>query len=144
MTGERSEPGALVRRSMASAGIVLAFAFVISVPIYVHYFVWPSSDVVPGWFNVLTLLSWSALFLALERGGYFTIRHHLARLLLWRSGRAPWNYVSLLDAAVDRILVRRVGGGYIFVHRMLMEHLAGEAPSAWEPAGTRQSASGGG
>jgi hypothetical protein len=35
--------------------------------------------------------------------------------------------VRLLDAAVDRILMGRVAGGYIFVHRMLMEHLAGEA-----------------
>ena len=28
------------------------------------------------------------------------------------------------DHCVDRIFLRRVGGGYIFVHRLLMEHFA--------------------
>ncbi len=29
-----------------------------------------------------------------------------------------------LDHCVDLIFLRRVGGGYIFVHRLLMEHFA--------------------
>ena len=88
-------------------------------------------------------MGWFGLVVALERGGYFTIRHYLARLLLWRTRRAPWHYVRFLDAAVDRILMRRVGGGYIFVHRMLMEHLAGEAGTASGAPRTKQAASGG-
>lgn len=31
---------------------------------------------------------------------------------------------TLLDSAADRILLRRVGGGWIVVHRLLLEHLA--------------------
>mgnify|MGYP001266172194 CR=1 FL=1 len=32
--------------------------------------------------------------------------------------------ISFLDHCVDLIFLRRVGGGYIFVHRLLMEHFA--------------------
>jgi len=31
---------------------------------------------------------------------------------------------ALLDYAADRIFLRKVGGGYIFIHRMLMEYFA--------------------
>ncbi len=27
--------------------------------------------------------------------------------------------------ATDHLLLRKVGGGYIFIHRLLMEHMAG-------------------
>jgi len=31
---------------------------------------------------------------------------------------------ALFDYAADRIFLRKVGGGYIFIHRMLMEYFA--------------------
>jgi hypothetical protein len=31
---------------------------------------------------------------------------------------------ALLDYAAGRIFLRKVGGGYIFIHRMLMEYFA--------------------
>jgi len=39
-------------------------------------------------------------------------------------GSAPLDYVQFLDSAVDRLFLRKVGGGYIFVHRILMEYFA--------------------
>jgi hypothetical protein len=36
----------------------------------------------------------------------------------------PRELVPFLDAMADRILLHRVGGGYIFIHRMLMEYFA--------------------
>lgn len=33
-------------------------------------------------------------------------------------------YPPCLDYATERILLRKVGGGYIFVHRLLMEYFA--------------------
>ncbi len=36
----------------------------------------------------------------------------------------PWNYSRFLDYCAERIFLRKVGGGYIFVHRLLMEHFA--------------------
>jgi hypothetical protein len=29
-----------------------------------------------------------------------------------------------LDEAADRLLLRKVGGGYVFVHRLLLDHFA--------------------
>ena len=36
----------------------------------------------------------------------------------------PWNYAHFLDYCHERIFLRNVGGGYIFIHRMLLEHFA--------------------
>lgn len=65
------------------------------------------------------------LFVGLEKGGNACIQHGVLRLLVWRYDYAPLRYVRFLDSAVERLFLRRVGGGYIFVHRMLMEHFAG-------------------
>jgi hypothetical protein len=36
----------------------------------------------------------------------------------------PWNYSRFLDYAAEHILLRKVGGGYLFVHRLLLEYFA--------------------
>jgi hypothetical protein len=36
----------------------------------------------------------------------------------------PWDHVRFLEYATDRVFLRRVGGGYAFVHRPLQEHFA--------------------
>jgi hypothetical protein len=60
-------------------------------------------------------------------GGLFFLRHFALRLVLWMTRSAPLNYVRFLDYAAERIFLRKVGGGYIFVHRMLLEYFAGLA-----------------
>jgi hypothetical protein len=57
-------------------------------------------------------------------GGFACIQHVVLRLLLYRAGVIPWNYVRFLDHCTERIFLRRVGGGYIFAHRLLMEYFA--------------------
>lgn len=57
-------------------------------------------------------------------GGVAYILHFVLRFLLWRAGYMPLNYIQFLDYAADRILLRKVGGGYIFVHRLLLEYFA--------------------
>jgi hypothetical protein len=64
------------------------------------------------------------LYLAMSNGGTAVIRHCVLRLWLVRNGSIPWNYVRFLDHAAERILLRKVGGGYTFIHRMLLEHFA--------------------
>lgn len=64
----------------------------------------------------------------LNRGGYDCLRHLVLRILLWRNGVAPWNYTRFLDYAAERIFLRKVGGGYIFVHRLLLEYFAALEP----------------
>jgi hypothetical protein len=64
------------------------------------------------------------LVIALLIGGYTCLQHFILRGFLWRNGVAPWNYVRFLEYAVERIFLHRVGGGYIFVHRALLEYFA--------------------
>lgn len=52
------------------------------------------------------------------------IKHLLLRFMLWDNGDIPANYAKVLDHATNLILLRKVGGGYIFVHRYLLEHFA--------------------
>src|SRR5262245_16637675 len=64
----------------------------------------------------------TCLLVGLRSGGSSCLKHLVLRLMLVRSGTAPWNYVAFLDHAADRILLRKVGGGYVFIHRMLLEY----------------------
>jgi hypothetical protein len=48
--------------------------------------------------------------------------------MLRLNGSAPLNYVRFLDCAAGRIFLRKVGGGYIFVHRLLLEYFASLEP----------------
>ncbi len=53
-------------------------------------------------------------------------QHATLRILLWRHGSTPppWKYVEFLDYAAQRVLLFKVGGGYIFIHRLLLEYFA--------------------
>lgn len=48
-------------------------------------------------------------------------KHYLVRLLLWYKKRIPWRFVYFLDYGARLVLLRKVGGGYIFMHRMLQD-----------------------
>ena len=73
---------------------------------------------------------------ALRGGGIACIQHFLLRFLLWDAAVIPWQYARFLDHATERILLRKVGGGYIFTHRLLLEYLATLEPAIgeWEQA----------
>jgi hypothetical protein len=43
---------------------------------------------------------------------------------LYLYNHAPLNYARFLDYCTDRIFLRKGGGGYIFIHRLLLEHFA--------------------
>ena len=65
-------------------------------------------------------------------GGWAVLRHVVLRWLLHRRQVFPWHAQVFLDDATARILLRRVGGGYSFIHRLLLEYFAnlddGNAP----------------
>jgi hypothetical protein len=58
----------------------------------------------------------------LRGGGAQCIKHFILRWHLQRNGALPWNYPQFLDYAAERILLRKVGGGYIFVCRPLLDY----------------------
>ena len=57
-------------------------------------------------------------------GGIDTIQHIVLRIVLAVRNYSPFRLVPFLNYCVDRIFLRRVGGGYIFIHRYLMEYFA--------------------
>jgi hypothetical protein len=72
----------------------------------------------PGFGRVLGLL------FGLKAGGAAGLKHLVLRLWLIRNGSTAWKYVRFLDYAADRILLHKVGGGYAFIHRMLLDYFA--------------------
>ncbi len=72
-------------------------------------------------------LNWGLIFMLIAgfiSGGIACIQHIVLRIFLWKNKCAPLNYARFLDYCHDRLFLRKVGGGYIFIHRMLMEHFA--------------------
>jgi hypothetical protein len=53
-----------------------------------------------------------------------TLRHVVLRWILSRRRVFPWQAQAFLEDATSRILVRRAGGGYSFMHRLLLEYFA--------------------
>ena len=67
------------------------------------------------------------------------VQHYILRFWLWQAKctPAPWRYVAFLDDVVEQLLLRKVGGGFIFRHRLLQDYFASldtppseEAPAA--------------
>lgn len=59
-----------------------------------------------------------------DNSGLMCLRHLLLRKLLWLNGYIPWNYARFLNYATERVFLQKVGNGYIFIHRLLLEHFA--------------------
>ena len=57
-------------------------------------------------------------------GGMAFVFHHTLRLIIAKRGYFPWKLAPFLDYCADNLLLQKVGGGYIFIHRMLLENLA--------------------
>lgn len=64
------------------------------------------------------------LFGIFSPAGLACFQHFVLRLVLWCNGFAPWNYARFLDYCTQLIFLQKVGGGYIFIHRLLLEHFA--------------------
>ena len=58
------------------------------------------------------------------------IKHYALRLTLWLNGYTPFKFVDFLDHCAKLILLKKVGGGYIFIHRMLLEYFAELTPQS--------------
>lgn len=63
----------------------------------------------------------------LSFGGSAVLKHYALRLILWLTGATPSlpQFIPFLDHCAKLILLKKVGGGYIFIHRTLLEYFAG-------------------
>ncbi|MCC6615595.1 MAG: NACHT domain-containing protein [Anaerolineae bacterium] len=64
------------------------------------------------------------LAIGLTRGPFDIIRHLILRCLLYAEQNTPLRFDKLLYHARDRRLMRQVGGGFIFIHRYVLEYFA--------------------
>ena len=74
------------------------------------------------------VLGENGLIVGLNRGGSAVIKHYGLRLTLWLNCYAPFKLVKFLDHCARLILLKKVGGGYIFIHPMLLEYFAELTP----------------
>jgi hypothetical protein len=73
---------------------------------------------------------YAGLIVGLNRGGSAVIKHYVLRLILWRSGHTPFKFIQFLDHCARLIFLKKVGGGYIFIHRMLLDYFAEMTPQS--------------
>jgi hypothetical protein len=64
------------------------------------------------------------LLAVLLNGGLAYLRHYTLRFLLWQKGSIAWRFPQFLDEAASYILLRKVGSGYIFIHRLFLDYIA--------------------
>jgi len=83
-----------------------------------------NNGLIVGSISGLIMGSMGGLIVALWYGGLDIIQHYTLRLILIIQSHTPRNYARFLDYAVDHIFLQKVGGGYRFIHRMLLEHFA--------------------
>ncbi len=128
----RTVPNQGIRQSMTNAIIVVlvsglggGLALGLAVGLVVAR--WGGGLVVGSFFGLGGGLA-AGLAFGLEHGGAAVIQHYTLRFILCCDGYIPWNYARFLDYAAERIFLRKVGGGYIFVHRLLMEYFASLEP----------------
>ncbi|GHO88148.1 helix-turn-helix domain-containing protein [Dictyobacter formicarum] len=74
-------------------------------------------------FAVMFVLLFFVVF-ATAQGGIAWIQHYVLRVYLWRNHTIPFDYVRFLNVASDYAILQRVGGGYMFTHRLVMDHFA--------------------
>lgn len=98
--------------------------------------------------GVSTICALFGLAAAWWFGGQAVLRHYVLRVILSVFRITPFRLPGFLDYAAELGFLQKVGGGYMFIHRYLLEHFAAMEPkkttaasgpagaSAMPPAGT--------
>jgi energy-coupling factor transporter ATP-binding protein EcfA2 len=85
----------------------------------------------PSWLQLGIVFG--LVFGLLFGGGKACLQHFTLRLILYSQDCIPRNYVRFLEYATEHIFLQKVGGSYIFIHRMLLEHFAQMEPVFIQP-----------
>jgi NACHT domain-containing protein len=75
----------------------------------------------------------TGIILGMRAGGFAFILHFVLRNTLKKQGILPADSIALLDYASRQILLQKVGGGYMFIHRLLAEYFASSGLARTEP-----------
>lgn len=131
MTGEirveKASPNQGIKMSLLNALLSTLFSGLI-IGLFCGLILWMSAQLI-DWMRVgLThYLIFGLIFGligGLNRGGSAVVKHYSLRFILWIKDYTPFNFIKFLDHCAKLILLKKVGGGYMFIHRMLLEHFA--------------------
>ncbi len=126
----KARPNMGIALSLRASGIILAIGFAMTGLALVakHFGKLPSVSLYMGgtlenpvpWLLAIVTVCAAAWF-----GGMDVIAHYCLRLILCLFGYGPRNLVRFLDyAATELGFLQKVGGGYTFMHRYLLEYFA--------------------
>lgn len=134
----------LMVKTVPNQGIWQSAKNTIGFGLYVGLFVWIATGLVTALFSRsigevvgaiiaalifgLSAIPLAGLIEGINWGGRAVLIHFAIRLALYSTNRLPWHLVPFLDYCTKRIFLRKVGGGYIFIHRLLQEHFASLTP----------------
>jgi hypothetical protein len=119
----RTEPNQGMRATFAFANLIAGLTFSTSLVSLVGGFI---AGVPLGQLVALLLAAGTILPYInwMVNGGIPTYQHVALRQVLKADGDIPQNLSEFLNYATSLILMRKVGGGYIFIHRYLLEYFA--------------------
>jgi len=122
-----SQPNYAIRRSLRNG---LSFGLIggLSLGLSFGLFGGLAGGLSFGLFAGLSFGLFGGLICGLSAGLEAVIKHYTLRLNLWLDGSMPLNYVHFLDTCADRILLRKVGGGYMFPHITFRDYFAALTP----------------
>jgi hypothetical protein len=120
---ERTLPNEGIRRSAQHAlvvGLVAGLIAGLLSGIAISLVRQASSGLFIGFAFGLTIASIAGMMF----GGAAYLQHYVVRAHLVHEGIAPWKYGLFLATMAERLLLRRSGSAYLFVHRLLRDHIA--------------------
>ncbi len=123
----RTTPGLGLERSRRNGGVVgLGAAALTAVLSFLSLGLGGLFGVPVPWASTLPWISGAALFFgltgALRYGGLAYLQFRRLSGILQSSGFVPESYVDFLDYAAERNLLRKVGGGFTFMHALLLDY----------------------
>ncbi|MBE9045627.1 NACHT domain-containing protein [Pleurocapsales cyanobacterium LEGE 10410] len=120
----KTVPNQGIWRSAINSAIVVLMSWLILIPIVLLPA--PIGLFPQGLKSTTSVISWGLVLGLLFGGGIACIQHASLRLNLWIEGLIPRNLAYFLDFASKHLLMKKVGGGYVFYHRMLQEYFIAE------------------
>jgi hypothetical protein len=125
----RTRPGQGLKSSTVNAliaGLAIGSVFALISATYMKF---------TGFVPTLRLVALPAVAWALPAafwyGGFDVIQHLTLRMMLIRAGSIPRRFVAFLNHATRLVFLQRVGSGYIFVHRQLLDYFAETSVRPW-------------
>ena len=141
----RMSPGQGVKQSGLSGMSVIRRVALLGMPLFLPATI--MVNLLDGSEGVLAFLPWMLWLLlyltlgyALAFGLLAYLLHGRLRRVLYDRGHVAEDYIGFLNQTAERNLLRRVGGGYTFVHALLLQYFSDrQAAKEQRPASARRS-----